>query len=310
MGGKSGGGSSATNQQLVNMQMQQAAQAETSNAERNARLTAGKAAIDAMFQGTPAGATKLDFSGAPYAGPSGTESAQMGWGLTAPNMPAGYSMTMLPDDGSGTPQYGLVGPTGGLVNSGSLQDIANTQIYSGGSGANVDPFAHMYDTLRSGVLNYYLPQEGEQYNTARTNLNYSLARAGSLNSSIAGTDVAKLANQDMLNRAQIQAQADTQVGAFRNTVQQDQQSALNQLYSTEDPSVAANTAENMVANAQLTKPMLNPMGSLFSAITAGVGNAISGYTNPYAYIGQGPGAMTSGTPSGSQGQGQTISGSG
>ena len=142
-----------------------------------------------------------------------------------------------------------------------------------------------------------MPQEGDQYNTARSNLNYSLARAGTLNSSVAGTDVGKLANQDAINRANIASQADTQTGALRSTIQQDEEAALNQLYSTEDPTVAANTAGNMVANAQLTKPLLNPAGALFAPITAGVGNALTGFLNPTAYIN--PGATSASTPSGS-----------
>ena len=138
-----------------------------------------------------------------------------------------------------------------------------------------------------------MPQEGQQYNTARSSLSYSLARAGQLNSSVAGMDVGNLANQDAINRAQIASGADTQTAALRSTVQQDEQTALNQLYSTEDPSVAANTAQNMVANANLTKPLLNPSSALFNPITVGVGNALSGFTNPTAYINPSAGGVGS-----------------
>jgi len=48
--------------------------------------------------------------------------------------------------------------------------------------------------------------------------------------------------------------------------------------------VAANTALNSIQNAQLQVPALNPAGAMFAPITAGVGNAISGFMNPYAYV--------------------------
>jgi len=226
----------------------------------------------------------------------------------------GYSWKPLPDSGGST-QYGIFDPSGNLVTSaGSLSDLSKAQIYYGGStgpgttttGGFGDDF---YNKFRQSILDYYLPQEDEQYANARTGLNYNLARAGSLNSSVAAMDVGKLSEQDTMNRAQIASQADTQTAGLRTQVQQDQQQALNQLYSTEDPSVAANTAQNMVANANLTVPLLNPVGALFAPITAGVGNAISGFMNPYAYItgGGGAGGMGTGsvasTPSPSSGTG-------
>jgi hypothetical protein len=184
-------------------------------------------------------------------------------------------------------------------------------IYAGGAGGGGGFGANFYDKYRQSQLDYYLPQETEQYQGARTNLDYSLARAGQLNSSVADMDVAKLAKQDLLNQAQITSQADVATGNLRNQIQQEQQTALNQLYSTEDPTVAANTAENMVANAQLTKPILNPAGALFAPLVVGVGNALQGYTNPYAYIGGGAGASGGGagymaqTPSGGGGTDQS-----
>jgi hypothetical protein len=334
MGGK-GGGAVATNDQMVQMQMQQAAQAKEANLERNARLQYGTQQINDIFSGHPADATQLDLSslaqpGAQAPGYSPTTVSNPGYGtqtydptlgtwVQAPSGPGtpgglagGYRVAQMPDSGGST-QYGLYGPDGSLVTTaGSLADLSKAQVYYGGTqgGPTTGGFdPGFYDKFRQAQLDYYLPQEGEQYNTARSGLAYSLARAGTLNSSIAGTDVAKLANQDQINKAQIAAQADNQTGQLRNTVQQDQQSALNQLYSTEDPTVSANTAENMVANAQLTKPLLNPAGALFTPIIAGVGNAMTGFTNPYAYINNAAGSMgMATTPSGSQAQGSTISG--
>jgi len=332
MGGKGAKGAVPTNDAVVQMQQQQAAQATQANQERNARLAYGTQNIKNIFEGTPTGATPIDFSGitqanAPKSGmsPSQEPAVMQQWlaqnpGATNPfapgninvgakaSLPSGYSWGQLPDDGSGTPQYGLYDASGNLVNSGSTADLAATKVYAGGTpGTSTQPFGPgFYDKYTQSILDYYLPQEGQQYNTARSSLSYSLARAGQLNSSTAGMDIGNLANQDAINRAQIASGADTQTAGLRSTIQQDEQTALNQLYSTEDPSVAANTAQNMVANANLTKPLLNPAGALFAPITVGVGNALSGFTNPMAYINPsagGVGSTTAATPSGSASSG-------
>ena len=332
MGGKGQKGPVATNDAVVQMQQQQAAQATQANAERNARLNYGTQNINNIFQGTQTGATPLDLSSitqanAPKSGASASEepavmsqwlaenpSAENPYAASNINvgakasLPNGYSWGQLADDGSGTPQYGLYDPSGALVNSGTTSDLASSQIYTGGTpGTSTQPFgSDFYNNYENSILNYYNPQEGQQYDTARSSLSYSLARAGQLNSSVAGMDVGNLANQDEINRAQIASGADTQTAALRSTVQNDQQTALNQLYSTEDPSVAANTAQNMVANAQLTKPLLNPAGALFQPITVGVGNALSGFTNPLAYINPsagGVGSTMATTPSGASSSG-------
>ena len=327
MGGKGASGPQSDNQQIVQMQMQQAAQATAANQQRNARLQYGTNLIQQLFEGMPSGGSLIDLSSInqgdiPKALSTGATNPIMAqWLAQNPtydqsqltqqgraSLPDGYSWGILPDTGSGT-TYGIYDPSGNLVtSSSSLSDLAASKLYTPGSGPTTGGFDNaFYDKYRQSIMDYYLPQEGEQYNTARSNLNYGLARAGTLNSSIAGTDIGKLANQDAINRANIASQADTQTGALRSTIQQDEEAALNQLYSTEDPSVAANTAGNMVASAQLTKPLLNPAGALFAPLTVGVGNALTGFLNPTAYINPGAGGAAA-TPSGSSSAGQTISG--
>jgi len=387
MGGKGGGGAQATNEQLVQMQMQQAAQAAESNKELQARLQQGKTEISQMFEGRPGGSQKLDLSsllpgGTPYT-PPGTAAAGAGagagagiivpgsandpnrgispyiqpqgrspimpnpaWtnvnyggaggGAAAPSsaatagavynyggaggsfagntatsgyLPSGYSWQTMPDNGGAT-AYGIYDPSGNLVTTAnSLSDLAKSNIYVGGDPSQTTGGfgSDFYDKYRNAITGYYLPQEDQQYQNARSSLNYGLARAGQLRSGTAGMDVANLANQDVLAQANIQSQADNATGQLRTQIAQDEQSALNQLYSTEDPTVAANTAGNMVANADLQKPMLNPMGNVINTISVGVGNALSGFTNPYAYINPGAGGMG---PSTTQGTGATGSGAG
>lgn len=318
------------------MQKQAADQAKQANAERNARLSYGKQNIQNIFEGTLSGAQPLDFSGitdanAPKATKTAMPAVMSQWLAQNPGTPApdmnnytkkqltgGYSWGQLPDDGSGATQYGIFDKDGQLVNAGSVSELAATKMYAAGSGAGADTNPadaakakmnsafgdEFYNKYRQSIMDYYTPQAQDQYNTARSKLGYALARAGQLDSSVATMDIADLAKQDAVNRAQIASGADTQTGALRTTIQQDEQSALNQLYSTEDPSVAANTAQNMIANANLTKPLLNPAGALFTPISVGVGNAISGFTNPTAYINPSSAA----TSSGSAGTGQNVTG--
>ena len=328
------GGAKSTNNPLVAMQQISSLYSQAANEQTQARLKYGDGEIQGMFEGTPKGATQLDLSSIPDANPTGASSdpnagleqqwaTSQGTSYTPPaagggSLPGGYTWKGLSSTG-GAPSWGIYDPSGKLVTDAtSTKDLKSAKIYTGG-----DPTQKQggfqpsfYNDYRSSILNYYLPQEDEQYQNARSNLNYSLARAGQLRSGVAGMDVGKLANQDIINQGNIQSQADTQTGALRTTIQQDEQSALNQLYATEDPTVAANTAENMVANADLIKPLLNPATGLFNTISVGVGNAISGFTNPYAYINPGAGGMgyttTAGagaTPSGQAG-GSGVAGQG
>jgi hypothetical protein len=310
MGGKGNKGPQDTNSQIVGMQLQQSQQAAAANDQRNARLNYGKNAIQQLFEGTPSGSSLLDLSSisqgnAPASGMNPQISAAMNWGYSHgsdPNLLAqlrtmaqgsrkplgqGYSWGIAPDTGGSTPGYAIYDASGRMVDEASnLSDLAAAKIYTGGdpntkTGGFGDDF---YNKYRQSILDYYMPQEGDQYNTARSDLAASLARAGTLDSSLATFDIGKLSKQDALNRAQIASGADTQTGTLRTTISQDEQSALNQLYSTEDPTVAANTAGNMVANAQISRPQLNPAGALFAPITAGVGNALTGFLNPTSYI--------------------------
>lgn len=187
MGGK--GGSGPSNNQMVQFEMQQAAEAKQKENKRQARLNQGKAAIDALF---------------------------------------------------GPENFG-------------------------------DPF---YNKYTKAAVDYSMPQLDTQYQTAKDNLTYDLARAGTLRSTAAGYAQGLMENQNAVNRAGILAKADTDTAALRQSIASQQQQAYNQLYQTEDPSVAANTAATAVGSAQLTQPNLQPLGELFKPIAIGLGSAI------------------------------------
>ena len=347
MGGK-GSGAVASNDTMVQMQQQQAAQATAANQARNARLQYGTQQINDIFQGHPAGAAMIDLSsiasGAVSPGDLTGASGQLsaggysllpgggytytgagtGTGSTDPLYTAlpgggykvgtkgggllpGYSYSLMPDTGSGTPAYGLYGPSGLITTAATPADLAKTQVWAGGDASRgteggISP--SFYTDYYNSIANQGLQDEALQYNKAQDTLNFSLNRAGTSKSSWAAQDLAQLSYQDQVAQARVKSQASTQEGALRTTEAQNQQSALNQLYSTEDPSVAASTAQNMVANADLQKTDFSPLGALFTPIIAGVGNAISGFTNPYNYINNQAGGSYGSTPSPSQSSGQ------
>jgi hypothetical protein len=137
-----------------------------------------------------------------------------------------------------------------------------------------DPFFNRY---RDASLDYNLPQLETQYNRARDNLTYDLARAGTLRSSAAGQAQGILEGERGVNEAGLRARADTDTATLRQSIASQQQQALNQLFSTEDPDVAANTATHMVANAQLAQPQQTPLGDLFRPLVIGAGAAFQGY---------------------------------
>jgi hypothetical protein len=314
VGGKSSGGV-ASNSQLVQMQQQQAAQAQEQNVERNARLQTGAQQINDIFAGHAKGATLLDLSGiaSGQVAPGAAGAANFNgytWGTdpttgqqtwiqqSTPGLPAGYSYSLLPDSG-GAIQYGLYGPSGLITSAGSPADLAKQQIWIGGDpsqGTEGGIQPSFYTDYYNSLANQGLQDESQQYANARSSLGFQLARAGTSQSSWAAQDIANLAQQDTVAQARVRSQASTQEGALRTTEAQNQANALNQLYSTEDPTVAASTAENMVANADLQKTDFSPLGALFNPIVVGVGNAMSGFTNPYAYINPSAGSTQASTP--------------
>ena len=321
MGGK---GAQPDNSQTVAMQQQQAMQTAEATRQTNARLQQGTTEIDQLFGGTPSGASLLDLSSIAngkvpqgVANPVSPVMAQ--WLAQNPSYQAptvtgaksqlsnGYSWGELPSTGGPT-SYGIYDPSGNLVTDAtSLSDLANSKIYVGGNpnqttGGFDDAF---YNNFTNAQLGYYMPAEDRQFTQAQTSLDYGLARAGTLNSSIADTQTANLAYQDTLNKAQIQSTADTATAQLRDTVASDKNQAINQLYSTENPSTAASTAAGLVGNVQLTTPQLNPIGQLFTPIAVGTGNAIAGYTNPASYL-PATGAGAAATGSGSSGSSNIV----
>src|SRR4029077_862131 len=133
---------------------------------------------------------------------------------------------------------------------------------------------------RQKVLDYYQPDEARQYDAAQRDLKYSLARAGTLQSATAADKQGGLAYNDALQKANIVSNANTQTGNLKSQIQANKQSLINQLYSTEDPTLTANLAQSSAAASRLQDPMLTPAAALFTPALSTVGSAVSGMLYP------------------------------
>lgn len=136
-----------------------------------------------------------------------------------------------------------------------------------------------YDKYNKASLDYTLPQLTTQYDKAKRDMTFDLARAGTLRSTAAGQAQGYLENENAVNEASLRAKADTDTASLRQSIASQQQQAYNQLYATEDPAVAANTATHAVANAQIAQPNISPLGDLFKPLVIGAAGAYGGYTD-------------------------------
>ena len=150
------------------------------------------------------------------------------------------------------------------------------QIFQGGGFDQ--PF---YDKYQNAELDYSLPQLQTQFQQAKDQTTYDLARAGTLRSSAAGKAQANMELQNATNEASLRTKADADTAALRQGIEGEHQTALNQLYATEDPSIAENAATTSVNASQLQTPNLSPLGDLFKPLVIGslapISNAIGNY---------------------------------
>ena len=162
-----------------------------------------------------------------------------------------------------------------------------------------------YNNYATASNEYYMPQEEKQYKDAQDELTYRLARAGTLNSSMAANNTADLARQNALNRAQVLQMGDQSAANLRSRVSAEKSTLMNQLYSSEDPDLTANAALTSAKNLGADQPSLSPLGQLFNVATVGAANFMNGFKtgNAYSAAGFGNGGFTGGA---SQSTGRVV----
>jgi len=256
-----GGGDSSG--KMIKMQEDEAAASRQKEQQRQSRITAGLERIRQAFEGAPVMGSRKT-----YKGPS-TNYAN----VTTPGKAGGYTES---DRGrrvysAGTPSTTTRKAT--TTPGGYANESYDTGKRKGGFG---DDF---FNQFRDAITSYYMPDVAKQYGDAKDELTYRLARAGTLRSSGATEEQADLANQNVVNEAQVRSKADTAAGGLRDRVASERAKAESQLYATEDPNVAANQALAAVENISAVKPDLTPLGAIFDIASIGGAGAASGYQN-------------------------------
>ena len=294
-------GSAPTNNSAVQFEQEQAAEADQKEADRQARLTQGQTLIDQIFNGSPvmgtktspydwssfspsnapAGYTAVQIPGAPVAGAAASRSytpPSSGGGGSGRDPPqTGGAFAAAPQAAYSAPTWGLKDASGNITKQGDPLSITSTYDTGQTAGGFDDAF---YNNYKQKVLDYYQPDEQRQYDAAQRDLTYSLARAGTLQSSTAADKQGELAYNDALQKANIVANANTQEGNLKSQIQSNKQALINQLYSTEDPTLTANLAESSAAASRLQDPMLTPASALFTPALTTVGSAVQGLLYP------------------------------
>lgn len=209
-----------------------------------------------------------------------SNTARSGTGSGSPQSGGNGTLTSSGAAGSGgtvnTAKWAVKGPDGKIYQPGEV--IPTSESYATGetTGGFDDAF---YDKFKQSILDYYMPQVEDQYGKAKDQTTYGLARAGTLQSSAATDEAARLAKENDLNRANVVSQADTGAAGLKSRVAQEQAKATSTLYATEDPDVATNQALAAVKDVSVAQPELTPLGQVFQTALIGGANAYTGARN-------------------------------
>jgi hypothetical protein len=179
--------------------------------------------------------------------------------------------------------WALKGPDGKLYYQGqgfNYDETYDTGEKSGGFG---DDF---YGGISKSVTDLGNVDITDQYNKARENLQYALARQGISASSAANQGVTDVEAAKTKAQGDLALQANDAASQVRSAVDQERAAAISQLYATEDPTLAANTAMSKAQNITADKPGYSGLGDIFGSVIQGFGNiynATRGANAGYGY---------------------------
>lgn len=255
-----GGGSKKTNDTLVQEQKAQAAEADAKEAARQARLAAGRASINAVFDG---GTTTVP-------GASRTVSERVQGPAVTKYVPKGHGVV----DTVRTP--------GAWTTKNTVVTDPGTTTTTKGIGQD------FYEGFRKSLSDFYNPEVTRQFDDAKKENLFDLARRGTLRSSDAVTKNENLTRDYSNANAKVQSDIEGQVSGLKTDVNNSRTRALGLLTSTEDPTTAANAAATEVNAIQSRSPTFNTLGDLFASAI----NSYSTFKN-----GQAGRAAVAGVPS-------------
>lgn len=129
-----------------------------------------------------------------------------------------------------------------------------------------------YNNLLNDYTSFYMPQLDDQFGKAKDDLTFALARAGTINSTVAADKQADLLKQYDTQRASILSQGQDTVNAQRQRIGSEKSALVAQLNATGDADRASNEALARTQQMYHEKPAYNPLGDIFAGAAAGVGN--------------------------------------
>lgn len=191
--------------------------------------------------------------------------------------------------GGGGTTWAIKGPDGKIYKQGEAIGWNAQEDTGGRTGGFDDAF---YNKYRNSITDYYMPQVASEYGDAQDETLFRLARAGTTKSTAANDAFTELADQNVKQQEKVKSDADTAVAGLKSRVASEKQKAIDQLYATEDPGVAAGQATASVSNLSAESPTLSPLADIFNIATIGTAGGLQGYNNA-RYRSQIPGAQRS-----------------
>jgi hypothetical protein len=130
-----------------------------------------------------------------------------------------------------------------------------------------------YNGRKTAFLDYYKPQIDDQLKDAKDKLTFSLARNGTLNSTMAADQTGKLQKSYADNWASIVSRADGDVNNLKSNVANEKTALVQQLNATADADRVSNDALSRTQQMFQSRPEYSPLGDIF----AGFGDSFSNY---------------------------------
>ena len=140
-----------------------------------------------------------------------------------------------------------------------------------------------YDKYRDSYTGFYQPEIDNQFGDAKDQLTFALARAGTLNSSMAGDKQADLQTAYDTQQATTLSQAENAVANLKSNVNAEKSNLVSLLNATGDADRASNEALARSQQLFQSQPAYNPLGDIFAGAASGVGSYYAGQNNQRAY---------------------------
>lgn len=153
------------------------------------------------------------------------------------------------------------------------------ETFERGEGQTFEGLQPVLDQRREALTGFLVPQLDNQFEDARDDLTFALARSGQLTSSTAGDRQGDLSQAFSLNRADIDSQIQGDVASTRSRMNQQRQALESALRASGDQTASTNNALTTATTFRQETPQLSPLGNVFQGLATGIGAAQQGFEN-------------------------------